>query len=285
MLKLDTGRARDLSQIKPYRKIQLGEVEIFFIGLISEGAKSAYDIFTYLRELTLQNKNPMAYTNVRKRVKRLEILRLIEVEKKHKRNAIRYRLTPYGLFQRLLLSIEPFENTPIIILAKGMKESAILQTVLYQYFNEETVKAFVESWLSKHLADYLRESCEAIARKLDDWRSIPYNDDMPMAIDEVISIKIQNFIYQIVLSLQTGGFTKYHIKTDGSPANGFDNIQQRLDLEGKKAGYILPHVALEDIGDEDGDEDIARVLAEDKRFIELLGKMKKEFDAGCETFL
>lgn len=95
-----------MSEIKDYKPIspELGNVELHFLRLFSRtDGLSAYDIFG-----DLKGRKPMAYNNVHKRVKRLRELGLIdykpisEVKKKFRRNAIYYRLTSRGLFERLL---------------------------------------------------------------------------------------------------------------------------------------------------------------------------------------
>jgi hypothetical protein len=253
---------RYMSEIWPYRKMPLGDTEAYFIGAISVSEKSAYDIFLGLRNLTLEKKNLMAYKNVHKRIKTLEKLALIEpVEGKFRRNAIKYRLTPYGLFQRLLTSSSPFDYTPPSVLEPYMKKNPVMQTILYQYFEEETVKAFLDSQTySMLLADYLRETCEVILRKLEEWRLVhtKISPMMNYGMDEVITIKAKNFITQIVIFLARAEYSKLDITQDRSPE------EQVMGDE-----YV----------------NVIRTLAKDQKFIKLLMKMRDEFGGGCEIFL
>ena len=205
----------------------------------------------------------MAYKNVHKRIKTLEKLALVEpVEGKFRRNAIKYRLTPYGLFQRLLTSSRPFDYTPPTVLEPYMKKNPIMKTLLYQYFEEETVKAFLESsfMYSMLLADYLRETCEAIINKLEEWKSksLQYNWPMNYAMDELITIKAKSFISLIVIFLKRDGYTKFDITHDSGRMDqqvGEDNVSA------------------------------VRALSKDQKFITLLMNMKDDFDGGCKVLL
>ena len=269
-----------MSQIMKYKKIPLGRTEVLFLYLISKGDKSAYEILSFLREIPSKS---MSYKNVHERVKRLQTLRLIEPTKeKLPRNAIKYRLTAYGLFQCILVSSDmeltngKFVQVPASVLDPRIKkESPILRTILYRYFEEETIKPFLKSILmSQILEDYLRETCESILRELEKWKSkwkstkIKCIDnhsyygsgglgDRMDNIDKLIEDRAKNFIYKLVVFSRG---TKGLFEAEG-------NITS------------IPGTRLEDR------VSVINALAKDKKFIELLKKVKDEFTTGCDEFL
>jgi hypothetical protein len=251
-----------MSEVWEYERILLGKTEAYFLGLISVHKKTTYEIFSYLRRETLEGKKSMAYKNVHKRVKRLEELGLIEPIGKIKRGAIPHRLTSRGLYQRILLSESPFDNTPPVILNRKVREAnPIIQTILYQFFEVQTIEILIESlgW-DMILADYLRETCEAILKQLEEWRSIPveYNDNMDYVMDHLITVKAKNFINQMVISFKR------------DQLNGLDLTQDR-------DPYKL-------IGGQE-EVNLIRALSKYKKFITNLIEMRDDFYGGCEIFL
>jgi hypothetical protein len=248
-----------MSEIREYQKLTLGETEAYFLYLFSTGNKSAYDIYSWLKK----TGNPMAYKNVHKRVKRLLFLGLIEEAEKFKRNAIKYRLTAYGLFQCLILESldRRFDYVPAIVLDRQMKkESAVIRTILYQFFDEQTVRTILKSFFwSLMLQNYLRETCQATVRKVEEWRlDPPLVGSKTSAMNILITEKAKSFIYQLVVSSK-------QMKSQLNP--------KRNPLDSNLGG---------------GNEALLNVIHElgkDEKFIDLLRVIKGEFYGGCKLFL
>ena len=195
-----------MSEIKDYKPIspELGNVELHFLRLFSRtDGLSAYDIFG-----DLKGRKPMAYNNVHKRVKRLRELGLIdykpisEVKKKFRRNAIYYRLTSRGLFERLLTI-----NLESLAYLYLNKDNIILRTLLYRYFEPVTLGKFKET-ASIAIADYLKKCCVAILQILKFSRESVEGfreDIVDYQIEKTIFAEIKNLALRIVISSKNEG--------------------------------------------------------------------------------
>lgn len=147
-------------EFKPER-VTLGIAEATFLSLISTKDESAYGIFT-----TMKNFRSMAYKNVHRRIKRLQELNLIEkVEGNFKQNAVMYRLTSRGLFEILIMTYPVRPKVDPSVWEK-YSSNPILQTILFPYFEPETIRAFEKRAL-EILAQYLRKCCERILDELE----------------------------------------------------------------------------------------------------------------------
>lgn len=116
----------------------------------------------------------MSYKNVHKRVKRLETLGLIEQipERRSKEREIKYKLTSRGLFEELLdfpwpdfSQKDPTDN--VVVLPLVYKDDIILQTILYQYFDLETVKKIMEIFGDLFFNGFIMNCCEGIQEIAD----------------------------------------------------------------------------------------------------------------------
>jgi len=223
-----------ISEIKDYKEISLGYREEQFLQMIannewSEFANdidfySAYDIYRELnggeghkgkaRKLAPGEMYPIgaddsiSYKDVHKRVKRLETLDLIEPvdiepgkqKQKSKRKIIKYTVTSRGLFQCCLYfqwSRGCPTKIPLMLL---YKDNVIYQTLLYQYFQEETVREILSIFLYDVFLHYLRKCCEGILEILDyaRWLEVKTQDRIK-DIDDLIKKELKNLIYEIVL--------------------------------------------------------------------------------------
>lgn len=179
-------------QVKDYEKITLGLREEQFLQMITTGQRSAYDIYSELnggethkgkargRKLPdFENteypdqvfpvgiSDSISYKDVHKRVKRLETLGLIEPvqqqqeQKRSKRKVIKYKITSRGLFQDLLgWTVCPNSEKSIPLVYKN---DIILQTLLYQFFEEDTVRELAHIFLGDwFFMEYLRNCCQGI---------------------------------------------------------------------------------------------------------------------------
>ena len=174
-----------MSEIKNYRKISLGHREEQFLSMIAEEEMTVYKIYSKFNEartelkkrlsiskddfddilVTAHEDEGMAYKNVHKRVKRLETLGLIEnTQEKQSRNGIKYRLTSRGLFQCLLQTWNGPQKT---ILYDKYENDAILRTILYQYFEVETVKKLMEIFGGWFFDRFLMKCCQEIQSRVD----------------------------------------------------------------------------------------------------------------------
>lgn len=152
-----------MSEVRGYKTLTLGRTENLFLILFCIAAvpASASLLFNLLKE----EKTSMAYKNVHKRVDRLFTLGLIKkFKEKHgdrwKHNAIRYEITDFGIFQRLMI-VFPHQVTVAPLIRH--KNSIVLQNLLYRHFESETVVKFsLANRAQLFLARYLKKCCEGI---------------------------------------------------------------------------------------------------------------------------
>jgi hypothetical protein len=255
-----------ISDIPNYERLALGKTEKLFLHIISMEPTSVYRISVGLKSGTIMigetmlttGIQSMAYKNVHKRVKRLHSLGLIEESKGNfKRNAKMYRLTSRGLFERLLDQspwlpdiLDLYRNNPII------------ETLVYQYFELETIANF-ETFPLTELRRYLRRCCEAILNTLDvhryetkkceEWSRV-YNVEpkdhsvlLHSYLDAAIKDEAKNFVLKIV-----------NMSKDEDPYQSIPNYSN-----------LFPRQA----------------LLKDKKFIYLLEEIKNDFDNGSKNFL
>jgi len=151
------------SEIRHFKRLPntLGSVEVDFLLRFGLLQQTTYDIFLQLDK----EKTPMAYSNVHKRVKRLEKLVLIKESERGLRKTIKYKLTSRGLFEILLLP--GYYNGCIW---QNNKKNIILQMLLYQFFEETTIKELskIEYAYGRMIfSQYLRTCCERLFDSID----------------------------------------------------------------------------------------------------------------------
>ncbi len=198
-----------MSEIANYKKMSLGETEQMFVIFFALRNYSAYGLWSHLK-----NQKKMSYKNVFTKIKRLVELGLLEEQGKFKRNAIRYKLTTRGLFERLTLSgwhaIHP-------IIWYDYKDNVILQTLLFQFFDTQTIwnlRGTGYITISALITNYLKRCCESIVSELDSNKFT--NESI---IEQIIKNEFSELILKIVMSLnlekeystQTGKLTPLFI--------------------------------------------------------------------------
>ena len=139
-------------------KISLGEAQRKFLYIIAKKPISAYDIH-------LEIKKEIDIKNVPKTVTRLHDLGLIEIEGHYPRNAVRFQITSNGLFQ--LLCDRPM---PISILYMYQND-IILQNILFDSFELETIKMWMNLRAPFLLMVYVRKCYQAILTSIQNLKS------------------------------------------------------------------------------------------------------------------
>ena len=120
-----------MSEALKYKEISLGNAQRMYIDLLSETPLSAYDIHSIIKK-----RKQIDIKNVRKTLYRLILLGLIEIEGHYARSAIKYRLTSQGLFHCLHSGHLSSRTLDLY------NQDITLQTILYRYFEVETIKKF-----------------------------------------------------------------------------------------------------------------------------------------------
>ena len=230
--------------VSKLEKISLGEAQRKFLYIIAKKPISAYDIH-------LEIKKEIDIKNVRKTVNRLHDLGLIEIEGYYPRNAIRFKLTSYGLFQ--LLCDGPM---PISILDMYQND-IILQNILFDSFELETIRAWINLEAPMLLMQYVNKSCQAILSSIQNSKSLSkqYDLDKNRRFGHLVGFlqtSLSRVLYQFIIEI---------LVTTAHPPKRSDESEALPDL--------IPKVA----------------LARDKKFLALASRVKKPFVEACEYFM
>ncbi len=249
--------------------------------MISRRERSAYSIYSELNDGETDNgkgrklngivgphTDSMSYKNVHKRVKRLETLGLIEQlpERRPKEREIKYRLTSRGLFQELLDYPWPdFTQTGhrVVVLPLVYKDDIILQTILYQYFELETVKEFMEIFGDLFFNGFIMKCCEEIQEIVDGISTsfeVDFNPNLKKEWPYYYSEK-----YGFLFNLDSWSGDRIGKQIDGIIRNEAKNLIYEILRESTN----VPKP----------------VLVADKKFIELLEEVKKEFNEGLKNII
>ena len=193
-----------MSELKGYRRLALGNTERLFLTFFClVGNKttnkndklwigmgyglSAWKIFSDLR----QTEASMTYHNAHKTVMKLRDLGLIEEikEKHHYRNAIKYKATSRGLFQRLLTQ----QGNPVSMgVLKNYEGSIILQTILFKLFKYETIKEFRRYYALRYVTNYLTRCCDSIIGMIE------HGKPSDLEIDKSVLQEVKKLVFTIV---------------------------------------------------------------------------------------
>jgi hypothetical protein len=152
----------------PNRNYDLGPVASKMLMLfVNRPYISTYQIFTILKRRG--EADEMAYKNVHKRIKQLHSLNLIEkVEKQSIQNILEesihnptfYRLTTGGIFH--LIYKDKFSLSRTLGTKKMFQnygENIIFKTLLYPYFEKETLSKINMLMIFTEILNYLNECC------------------------------------------------------------------------------------------------------------------------------
>lgn len=257
-----------------FKDMQLGPVEEQFLSIISQWNISAYGIFLMLRDQEAKgqrtNISGMPYGNIHKRIQRLRILGLIEVEGKYPRNETKYKITSRGLF-KLMLDY----GIPHYALLKNNND-IILRTLLFQFFEVETIKKFITIPRENAIQDYFRNISNAIVKKMKELRKLEiwHGPEVVSEIEDVIIREIEQFVFLIIVPWKA------------SPINYWQKTRMELykneKLWSERSGFDLE----EDNNGPNYKELFPKpVLMKDRKFLTILKEMKHNFDKGCKDYL
>ncbi len=225
-----------------------------------------------LPDFTSPADDSISYKDVHKRVKRLEELRLIKtIEKakriqKQKRKVIRYRVTSQGLFQCLLgprsAKWIPYLEIELPLL---YKDEMIFQTLIYRYFQEDTVKEILSIFGDKFFNNYLRNCCEGILRVAD---------EIPLLEEHEGLKKMWQFYYP----------QKQIIHRQLMIDMNLDFLESQIDyLINNELKNLIHQIVSKSADDEYKDKFPSRVLRDDEQLYRSVDKLKNEFNDGVRT--
>jgi hypothetical protein len=243
-----------MSELLTYKRIEkIEDTDKSFLFKIMNSNPSTSKITSYLK----LRRHPKVDTSEYIVAKRLKDINFIEEthEGKSLHEADNCKLTSHGL----LYILSSITNYPPKLLIK-YKDSIILQTLLYPYFEPDTIKNCTAR-LYYIITQYLRECCETTFKAIDVIRDI--------------SNREENEIYtkQLEIDLQ------WHAKFLGFKIVIFYNESNILTANPDTVNDGAK-VALYEV-----ETSMKTVLSEDNKFIKLIDIVQKEFEDGFSEIL
>ena len=269
-----------------WQNITLGEVPLKYLNMIGATPLTAYDIYLHVKKVPDKK-------NIRKTLQRLEKLGLIEVvEGKYPHNARPYRLTTQGLFQYLL-------NVTVLPYAlKQYEKNILLDTLLYQFLEPETLTYFYSIYRIQLLNRYFKRCCRSMILRFGEyarskWIRPQVNkvvlDFLIGDMDKIIMREINSFIFEIAISCKPNNepeddiitlLTPKQTKEDKKLSDAYSQIKglKGVDFDAfkvSKSKYGPNFEGLYPI----------HALSRDSKFKKLLKEMQKEFIDGSKELL
>ena len=238
-----------MSELLTYKRIEkIDDTDKSFLFKIMNSNPSTSKITSYLK----LRRHPKVDTSEYIVAKRLKEINFIEEthEGKSLHEADNCGLTSHGL----LYILSSITNYPPKLLIK-YKDNIVLQTLLYPYFEPDTIKNCTAR-LYYIITQYLRECCETSFKAIDVIRNISNTEE--------------NEIYtkQLEIDLQ------WHAKFLGFKIVIFYNESNILTANPDTVNDGAK-VALYEV-----ETSMKTVLSEDNKFIKLIGIVQKEFEDG-----
>ncbi len=179
----------------------------FLIRLVNTGSGPKISSFFGLRGQSSVSKGDQST------IMKLQEMQLIEEgEGKFFSGSTNYKLTDQGIFYLL----SELEEYPPVLMIK-YPESIVLQTLIYQFFNVQTIKRCTASMYSE-ITKYLKQCCSATITRLDSLKSSPTEDDLNERIKEleldltwlakILVLKLAMMYSEAGILRSTSGMTK-----------------------------------------------------------------------------
>jgi DNA-binding PadR family transcriptional regulator len=259
---------RFISEVINYTPTSLGKTERRFLGIIAVSDESAYRLCAYLKK----GEEPISYKNVRKTLLSLLSKGLIEeTGEKLPHGAKKYRLTPHGLFQ-CLLNVRTIPR----LLKKEYQNSLLMNNILYQFFDTDTLSEFLTIPRIQFIGSYLNNCCMAILGKVVEFHASKFDDKIYFLFDDmnrVIRKEILHLVFEIVISSNLKTLDFRMTDDNGVEFNrrrylvGEDDVREGQD--NKHLLTLFPNMKLKN----------------DNKFMKIFSELKKDFDEGCMNFI
>ncbi len=290
-----------LLETMKWQNITLGEVPLKYLNMIAATPLTVYDIYLHVKKIPDKK-------NIRKTLQRLEKLGLIEVvEGEYPHNAKPYRLTTQGLFQYLLnITVLPYA-------LKQYENNILLDMLLYQFLEPETLTYFYSIYRIELLNRYFKRCCRAMILRFGEYARSKwirwYNNKQKKVVldflirdmDRIIMREIKSFIFEVVISCKPN---KPQVKTKddfitNEPEDDFITLLTgKQTTEDKKLSTAYSQIK----GLKGVDFDAFKVsvskygpnfeglypihaLSRDNKFKKMLKEMQKEFMDGSKELL
>jgi hypothetical protein len=219
-----------------FRRSSIPEYGIrFLVRLVNTGSGPKISSFFGLRGQSSVSKGDQST------ILKLQEMQLIEEgEGKFFSGSANYKLTEQGIFYLL----SELEEYPPVLLIK-YPESIVLQTLIYQFFDAQTIKRCTANMYSE-ITKYLKQCCTATIARLDSLKSSPTEDDLNERIKEleldltwlakILVLKLAIMYSEAGILRSTAGMTKDNAKV---AMYELENDMKRVLSKDNKFGKIL----------------------------------------------
>jgi hypothetical protein len=236
-----------LEDLSKYRKLALSEQDKGLLFRIMNDLDISSQLGSYLK---FRDKD--SSPEIQTLATRLITYGLIEERKSRLFRGLRkYKLTSLGIFHILC---ETSSYSPILL--KKYRENIVLQTILYSFFEEETVNS-ATARLYGVITDYLRQCCKRTAATMEDIQSSSsdeYEKEMTKNLALELEWNAKSLAFKIAII-----YTESNIMASNPKSESGDASFTYFELEHR----------------------MKEILSKDKKFMLLLNKVKDEFGEGC----
>jgi hypothetical protein len=142
------------------------------------------------------------------------------------------------------------------ILLKKYRENTVLRTLLYSFFEEETVNS-ATARLYGVITDYLRQCCRRTAATIEDISSLT-GDEYVKEIKNNLALELEWNTKSLAFKIAVI-YTESNIMISNPKSESGDASFTYFELEHR----------------------MKEILSNDKKFMSLLAKVKEEFSEGC----
>src|ERR671916_39644 len=195
-----------------FRRSSIPEYGIrFLVRLVNTSSGPKISSFFGLRGQSSVSKGDQST------ILKLQEMQLIEEgEGKFFSGSATYKLTEQGIFYLL----SELEEYPPVLLIK-YSESNVLQTLIYQFFDAQTIKRCTASMYSE-ITRYLKQCCATTISRLDSLRNSPTEENLDENIKElqsdltwlakILVLKLAMMYSEAGILRSTAGMTKDNAK-------------------------------------------------------------------------
>ncbi|HEY7110796.1 MAG TPA: hypothetical protein VH415_15325 [Nitrososphaeraceae archaeon] len=234
-------------ELSKYRKLALSEQDKSLLYRIMNELDISSQLGSYLKFRDKDNT-----PEIQTLATRLINYGLIEERKSRLYRGLRkYKLTTLGIFHILC---ETSSYSPILL--KKYRENTVLRTLLYSFFEEETVNS-ATARLYGVITDYLRQCCRRTAATIEDISSLT-GDEYVKEIKNNLALELEWNTKSLAFKIAVI-YTESNIMISNPKSESGDASFTYFELEHR----------------------MKEILSNDKKFMSLLAKVKEEFSEGC----
>lgn len=234
------------NELSKYRKLTLSDQEKGLLFRIMNDLDFSSQLGSYLKFRDKDNS-----LEIQSLALRLISYGLVEERKSRLMRGLRkYKLTSLGIFY---VFCETSSYSPILL--KRYSKNLVLQTILYSFFEEDTVNS-ATGRLYTVITDYLRQCCKRTAATLEDIHSSS-NDEYKKEMTKNLALELEWNAKSLTFKI-TIIYTESNILASNPKSESGDASFTYYELEHR----------------------MKEILSKDKKFMSLLNKVREEFGEG-----